>query len=324
MAGASDSASHVMTQTFEQPSIDQASHPKRYDESVIVSAGVPIVLSIWRANPGAPTVVFLPGTMTHPLFYKEFLDGLNRRGLSVVGVHYQGHGKSPRSRRRLGWAALVANATDAVDWAANQLGGPVVLLGSSQGGILAMAVAARSHRLALVAAHNLLDPSLPESLTISRLPRWLMVAYQPLLAVLRLAARIAPGLPVPFWAYLDLDRVCGQPDTRRRFLTDLLGLRAYPLAFLVELFTADLSAMRDGSIRCPVLVIAATGDPLFSFGYTRRVFDRIVAPVKELLVFDVDRHLLFNECVELVTDPLVDRIRRLVALPGTANASVRR
>ena len=92
---------------------------------------------------------------------------------------------------------MVANAVDAVDWAADHLDGPVVLLGSSQGGILAMAVAARSPRLALVVAHNILDPSLPESLAVSRLPGWLVGAYRPLLATLRLVARIAPGLPVP-------------------------------------------------------------------------------------------------------------------------------
>jgi alpha-beta hydrolase superfamily lysophospholipase len=293
-------------------------HAGRYEEITIVSGGAPIVLSIWHGDPGAPTVVFLPGTMTHPLFYKEFLDGLHRRGLSVVGVHYQGHGHSPHIRHRLRWSDLVANATDAVDWAATHLDGPVVLLGSSQGGVLAMTVAAHHRRLALVAAHNVLDPALGESLTVSRLPGWLVGAYRPLLAVLRLAARLAPGLPVPFWAYLDLDRVCGQPETRTRFLTDPLGLRAYPLGFLAELCTADLSGMRDGSIGCPVLVIAARGDPLFSLGYTRRVFYRIVAPAKELLVFEVDRHLLFNECVELVTDPLVDHIHRLVAMPGSA------
>ncbi|HET7518180.1 MAG TPA: alpha/beta fold hydrolase [Actinomycetes bacterium] len=296
----------------------QVRHAGCYREVTIVSAGAPIVLSIWRGDPGAATVVFLPGTMTHPLFYREFLEGLHRRGLSVVGVHYQGHGKSPRIGSRLRWANLMINAADAVDWAADHLAGPVVLLGSSQGGILAMTVAGRSRKLALVAAHNVLDPALPESLTISRLPRWLVGAYRPLLATLRLAARLAPELPVPFWAYLDLDRVCGQPDTRRRFLTDPLGLRAYPLGFLAELGAADLSGMRDGSIGCPVLVVAGRGDPLFSFGYTRRVFDRIVAPTKELLVFEVDRHLLFNECVELVTDPLVDRIHRLVPMPGSA------
>jgi alpha-beta hydrolase superfamily lysophospholipase len=313
-----------MTQTLEQPIPDQASHLNRYHETVIVSAGAPIALSIWRGDPGSPTVVFLPGTMTHPLFYAEFLEGLHRRGLSVVGVHYQGHGHSPRLGSRLSWANLVANAVDAVDWAADHLDGPVVLLGSSQGGILAMAVAARSPRLALVVAHNVLDPSLPESLTVTRLPRWLVAVYWPLLATLRLVARIAPGLPVPFWAYLELDRVCGQPETRRRFLTDPLGLRAYPLGFLAELCTADLSGMGDGGIGCPVLVVAATGDPLFSLGYVRRVFDRIVAPAKELLVLEVDRHLLFNECVELVSDPLVDRIRRLVAGSGTTDSGARR
>jgi alpha-beta hydrolase superfamily lysophospholipase len=313
-----------MTQTLEHRIANQRSHPNLYRETVIVSAGAPIALSIWPGDPGAPTVVFLPGTMTHPLFYAEFLEGLHRRGFSVVGVHYQGHGHSPRLGSQLHWANLMANATDAVDWAADHLDGPVALLGSSQGGILAMAVAAHNRRLALVAAHNILDPSLPESLTITRLPRWLVAAYRPLLATLRLAARIAPGLPVPFWAYLDLDRVCGQPDTRRRFLTDPLSLRRYPLGFLAELSTADLSGMTDGSIACPVLVIAASGDPLFSFDYTRRVFDRIVAPVKELLVFEVDRHLLFNECVELVTGPLIDRIRHLVAVPATAHEGARR
>jgi alpha-beta hydrolase superfamily lysophospholipase len=312
----------VMAQILEQPIANQLSQPNPYHETVVVSGGAPIVLSVWRGEPGAPTVVFLPGTMTHPLFYKAFLDGLNQRGLSVVGVHYQGHGKSPRVGSRLGWANLVANATDAVDWAADHLGGPVVLLGSSQGGMLAMAVAARNHRLALVAAHTVLDPSLPESLMVSRLPGWLVGGYRPSLAALRLAGRIAPELPVPLWAYLD--RVCGQPETRRRFLTDPLGLRCYPLGFLTELVTADLSGMRDGSIGCPVLVIAATGDPLFSLAYTRRVFDRIVAPAKELLVFEVDRHLLFNECVELVTDPLVDHIRRLVAVPEDRGGGTRR
>jgi pimeloyl-ACP methyl ester carboxylesterase len=168
-----------------------------------------------------------------------------------------------------------------------------------------------------------LDPSLPESLTISRLPRWLVGAYRPLLAALRLAARVAPRLPVPFWTYLDLDRVCREPWTRHRFLADPLGPCAYPLAFLAELFTADLSSLGDGSVRCPVLVVAATGDPLFSFAYTRRVFDRIVAPSKQLLAFDVDRHLLRNECVELVSGPPVERIRRLVAGPGTAHAGAR-
>jgi hypothetical protein len=30
--------------------------------------------------------------MTHPLFYEEFLDALNRSGLTVVGLHPAAHG----------------------------------------------------------------------------------------------------------------------------------------------------------------------------------------------------------------------------------------
>ena len=54
------------------------------------------------------------------------------------------------------------------------------------------------------------------------------------------------------------------------------------------------------------------------------MFDRIVAPAKELLVFEADRHLLFNECVQLVTDPLTDRIHCLLAVPTTAGKGARR
>ena len=256
-----------MAQILEQPIPNQLSQPNPYHETVVVSGG-PIVLSVWPGDPGAPTVVFLCGTMTYPLFYAEFLDGLNQRGLSVVGVYLQGHGKSPRVGSRLGWANLVANATDAVGWAADHLGGPLVLLGSSQGGVLAMAVAARNRRLALVAAHNVLDPSLSGSLMISRLPGWLVGGYRPLLAALRLAARLAPELPVPVRASLDLDRVCGQPETRRRFLTDPLGLRCYPLGFLAELVTATwpscgtaASAARCWCSRPPGIRCSASATP---------------------------------------------------------------
>jgi hypothetical protein len=55
-------------------------------------------------------------------------------------------------------------------------------------------------------------------------------------------AKLAPRLPIPFGVYLDIDRVCGEPWTAEQFVMDPLGLRAYPLAFLADLFTADMRA----------------------------------------------------------------------------------
>lgn len=296
---------------------NEVEHPERYQEVTITSAGAPIVLSVWHGRSGGPVVVFLPGTMTHPLFYEEFCDGLAAHGITVVGVHPEGHGKSPRVGRLLRLDTLVANALDATAWARVRFGRCPVVVGSSQGGVLAMIVATRDHELAGVVAHNILDPALPASITVSRFPTFLQSAYGPFMRGFRVLAKLAPRLPIRFSVYLDLARVCREPWTAEQFLMDPLSLRAYPLAFLADLFTADMKAMGDGSITCPVVVVAGRRDPLFSFDYTQKVFARIAAPAKELVVFDTDHHLLFNECLPLVLGRVAGLITRLDAQQPT-------
>ncbi|WP_158423547.1 alpha/beta fold hydrolase [Mycobacterium sp. EPa45] len=292
---------------------NEVEHPKRYEEVTITSAGAEIVLSIWHGRSAGPVVVFLPGTMTHPLFYEEFCDGLAQQGINVVGVHFEGHGKSPRVGRLLRLENLVANALDATEWARERYGRRPVVVGSSQGGVLAMLVATRDRELAGVAAHNILDPELPDSITVSRFPAFLQRGYRPFMRGLRALATISPRLPVPFSVYLDMKRVCREPWTAEQFLLDPLSLRSYPVAFLAELLTADVSAVRNGTITCPVVVVAGRGDPLFSLDYTKKVYARIAAPAKELVVFDTEHHLLFNECLPLVLGPVAEIITRLDA-----------
>lgn len=296
---------------------NEVEHPQRYEEVTITSAGAPIVLSVWHGRSGGPVAVFLPGTMTHPLFYEEFCDGLGAQGITVVGLHAEGHGKSPRIGRVLRLESLVTNALDATAWARARFGRLPVVVGSSQGGVLAVIVATRDHQLAGVIAHNILDPALAESITVSRFPTFLKAAYRPFVRGLWVLAKLAPQLPIRFNVYLDLARVCREPWTAEQFLLDPLSLRSYPLAFLADLFTADMTAMRDGTITCPVVVVAGRGDPLFSFDYTQTVFAEIVAPAKELVVFDTDHHLLFNECLPLVLPRVAELITGLDAQQPT-------
>lgn len=280
-----------------------------YREVVISSVGVPIVLSVWAGRPTAPALVFLPGTMTHPLFYADFLGRLNEAGVTVVGVHSQGHGKSPRVRRRLTFDVLVENARDAFAWTRAAFPDrPVAVLGSSQGGILAMALAGTGEPLDAVFAHNILDPTLRSSIAITRFPARLAPVHPLVTSAFRLAGRLMPRVPVPFDAYLDIRRVCRDQENVDFFYTDPLGLRSYPLGFMASLFTADLTGMTDGSITCPVTVLAARGDPLFPLRYTQEVFERIVAPTKELVVIDSDVHLLFNEDIDEALPPLLQRL----------------
>jgi alpha-beta hydrolase superfamily lysophospholipase len=303
----------------EQKLLNAVQRPEAYREVVISSAGARIVLSVWDGAADKPVVLFLPGTMTHPLFYEEFLDALSRAGLTVAGLHGQGHGKSPRARRPLTFGSLAGNARDAVTWIRQTFPRrPLTVVGSSQGSVLAMALAAADHRIEAVFAHNILDPALPSTIQITRFPRWLARAYPAVLAAVGVAARIAPAVPVPFGAYLDIGRVCRDGSTAEYFYTDPLGRRSYPLRFMASLFTADLAGMRDGSITCPVTVIAARGDPLFPIAYVREVFARVVAPRKELLILDSGVHLLFNEDLATVLPPLLQRLQAVVPAPEGA------
>lgn len=300
----------------EQKMLNAVQRPGAYREVVIGSGGVSIVLSVWDGTPGEPAVVFLPGTMTHPLFYEDLLDALSRDGLTVVGLHAQAHGKSPRTRRPLTFGTLVRNAADAVAWTRGAYPGrPVAVLGSSQGGILAVALAAR-HPVDAVFAHNIMDPALRGTIAITRFPRWLSRLYPGVVAAIRLAARAAPGLPVPFGAYLDIRRVCRDDQNAAYFYSDPLGRRSYPLRFMASLLTADMWDVRNGSIRCPVTVIASRGDPLFPLSYIREVFGQIAAPHKDLVVVESKAHLLFNEDLDAVLPVLLPRLHAVRALPG--------
>jgi hypothetical protein len=98
-----------------------------YEEVAIHSGGVPIVLSIWHAEPQRATGVFLAGTMVHPLFYAEFLERdptrhrvrqtEHRRGRQVV------HLLTARPQRRCDGTAL-NKAVRCIQAKLPQLGGP--------------------------------------------------------------------------------------------------------------------------------------------------------------------------------------------------------
>ena len=302
--------------TADQRTLNAVQRPAAYREVLIDSGGLPVALSVWNGPSGAPVVLFLPGTMTHPLFYEEFLDALNRTGLGVVGLHPPGHGKSPRlHRRRLTYRDLVRSAVDALTWVRREYPtSPAVVLGSSQGGVLALAVAAWSTGASAVFAHNVLDPALPSTLRVTRTPAALSPAYGPLRRGIGVLGRVAPRIPVPFDAYLDIPRVCSTPQVTDQFYTDPLGLRSYPLGLLAEMITTELP----GPARCPVVVIAANGDPLFDLPYTREVFQRIQAPRKELLILDSDEHLIFTQALDVVLPVLVPRLKAAGAAAETA------
>ncbi|MBN1376184.1 MAG: alpha/beta fold hydrolase [Dehalococcoidia bacterium] len=281
-----------------------------YRETLINSTGTRICLSIWENGGNCPVVIFTPGTMVHPLFYEEFLGHLSLKGFTILGVHPVSHGKSPRERKLYSFEDLKQNVKDAITYARNNYSSAISLMGSSQGGILAAAVAAEDDRIAAVFPHNIMIPQLPETIGLTRFPRFLRHVQKPAMWLIKTGGKILPGLQLPYNFYLEPDRVTSSPELQSKIDHDPLFLRTYPLYFLASLFNADMSGICDGSIKCPVIAIVSSDEPLFSFDYTKLAFDKIKAPVKEMLVFDLPCHLILNECVDAVLEPIAGKIKQ--------------
>jgi len=280
----------------------------KYREALIESAGASIALSLYTAGEDCPCIVFIPGTMTHPLFYDDFLSLLAGSGYNVAGVHLLSHGKSPRQKKLFTFDDMLQNVRDTVTYCLDNISKTVILMGSSQGGILSLAAAGMDSRIKAVFPHNVLIPGLKSSISVTSFPQFLKPFNGAVTALMRLAACIAPATQMPLTFYLEMDRITKSQAIQEQFYSDPLNLTSYPLSFLTSLFTADLSRVSDGSIKCPVVVIASTGDTLFSYSYCLEVFEKIAAPHKEMLVFDEPYHLIFNECPERVIGPVAQKL----------------
>ncbi len=281
-----------------------------YSEVLIESTGTKIALSLYHAGKNRPCIVFIPGTMTHPLFYDDFLTLLARAGFNVAGVHLLSHGKSPREKKFFTFADMLQNIRDSIDYCINNISSDVILLGSSQGGILSLAAAGTDSRIKAVFPNNVLIPALSSSIYITRFPRFMKPFQGLITSLMKLTARIAPGIELPPSFYLDFDRVSRSKALIDLFFSDPLNRSSYPLCFLASLFTADLKSISDGSIKCPVVVIASTGDTLFPYDYCLEVYEKIAAPRKEMLVFHEPHHLIFNESLDRVIGPVVQKLKQ--------------
>jgi alpha-beta hydrolase superfamily lysophospholipase len=286
-----------------------------YRETLIDSAGTRIALSIYESKKSDPSVVFLPGTMTHPLLYDEFLSGIAARGFNVVGVHSVSHGKSPREKKLYTISDIVTNARDAVTFCIERFNGPVGVLGSSQGGLVAMLLAGSDRRIKAVFAQNIVFPSLSETLTVTSFPGFLGPIYGFMRPLMYAGFTLLPHIPMPLGAYLDIDRVTTDKDIQQQVFTDPIGLTSYSFYFMKSLFFADTAPIMDGSITCPVVVIASRGDKLFSKEYQALAYEKVKAPKKEILWLDEDCHLIMveDEGVRRVTGPIAEKLARYLS-----------
>lgn len=285
--------------------LNNVAHPGTYEEVVIHSDYRPIVLSLWYNHPKAPTVIFLPGTMCHPLNYEPFLEGLAQGGFNVVGIHFLSHGKSPRISKKFTVRDFVQNVSDTISFVENKFDGPICLMGSSQGGILASYIATMDSRITLAFCHSVALPTQKEAIELTRFPIWLR-RFRPIIyAGLGILAKAFATLEVPLDAYLDPKEIQANSHGVKEDTNDPLMLKTYPISFIYSLFSLEINPKK---IKCPIIVMTTTGDKVFRVEYVKHVYEQFQAPAKELMIIPDLGHLCLMENADQVVAPILDKL----------------
>lgn len=251
---------------------------------IVTGSGSARAVLDYRPVDGADCLLFYPGTMASPRQYEVFLEALHRQGLGTAALHFTGHGVMPHSTG-FTFDTLLQNALDAEACLRARGVRRLAVCGHSQGAILALAHAAQSSALAAALPIAGCYPQQSDAILLTRFARW-QAQRARLQSFIDAAARRLPRLPVPLWAYLSVPRIlAGGRGMRHRTARQRWS---YPLAFLRSLFAAQVPERA----RCPVHMLAAVNDALFTPDIIRHTYDLLQAPRKSLFWLPGGGHLM--------------------------------
>jgi acylglycerol lipase len=249
------------------------------------AGGQPLFVQRWLpAADARGAVVLLHGLAEHSGRYPQLVARLIARRLAVYALDHRGHGRSAGPRANIGrfdW--LVADAAARIALArGEQPGKPVVVLGHSMGGAIALATAL-AHP-GLVDALVLSAPALGADPAVPRMR----------LAVARLLSAVAPSVGV---LTLPSDALSREPEVGRDYDRDPLVYRGtLPARSLVELLAAmHRLRARAPELTVPVLVMHGSDDRLVPLRFTEPVYARLGSVDRTILRYPGLYHELFNE-----------------------------
>jgi len=120
--------------------------------------GLRIHCDLHRSASPRATIVFQPGSGAHARFYFVLGGLLARRGYHVLAIDRPGHGLSEGPRGDCTIEKAIDVSGFVIEHARRQLGLPVVLMGSSMGGILTVFALLKRLKPDLAVAHNFVYP----------------------------------------------------------------------------------------------------------------------------------------------------------------------
>lgn len=111
-----------------------------------------------RSESPKATIIFQPGSGAHARVYFLFGVLFARRGYHVLAIDRPGHGLSAGTRGDCTIDEAIAVSRSVIEYARRQFGLPVVLMGSSMGGLLTIFALLKGLEPNLAVAHNFVYP----------------------------------------------------------------------------------------------------------------------------------------------------------------------
>jgi alpha-beta hydrolase superfamily lysophospholipase len=230
-------------------------------------------------------VVVSHGLAEHGGRYAALASRLVEKGYAVYAIDHRGHGHSSGRRANIDrFDYLVSDLGTFIGRAQRQHPDtPVILLGHSMGGAIALACALKHHRV--LRALVLSAPALSAGQSASALK----------LLIVKLLSAVSPNtgaLKLPATA------VSRDPAVVHAYESDPLVYRgAIPARTLAELIQAMQSLQQKAhELRIPVLIQHGTADSLVPLAATHPIYQHLgVAKSRTLLVYEGLYHEVYNE-----------------------------
>jgi pimeloyl-ACP methyl ester carboxylesterase len=297
-----------VTQTIPNPEL------ARYFDRIAHDAGVPpyhhhfkahsihvngfdIHLDIFEYDKSAPTVIFCPGTSVYALCYAELLFKLGAAGYNIVGLDPRGHGQSSGTRGDYTIAEIMEDVRAVKAFVKEEFNERVSLMGSSQGGIVSLYMAAADNDIDAIICQNFADLTHPETKSIANV-KGIFNYFRP---IVKQFANSFENVQVPVSLYLDLQSVqLKHFGNVKHFLDqDPLALKTVSLRAIKSLMTTSL-AKPLSEITTPVMVFQGTEDTIFPMRYTQRLYDELTCKKRMKLFPGMNHACMIDDADEIL------------------------
>jgi UDP-glucose 4-epimerase len=259
----------------------------------------------------APTIVFSPGIGAYARFYLPLLGKLCDEGFNVVGIDRPGHGLSEGRRGDCTIEEILDVLEDATRYARERFGGPVVLAGSSLGGIISWYALTREPDVEAVVCHNIAHPA---------------VFHEPAMrfkvpALVRLA-QVAPLAPVPIKRMADFGKLSLAPEILDHVRREADRIWSWKISArsAASLFTYR-PPLDWSEVGTPVLALVGAEDEMVSPAFAQEVVRAGRPPNLDLRIMPGLGHLLFHDHLADALPVVTDWVRDTLATAPVKTAA---